>query len=109
LTLDDLRRRFWWLGGGEAGSHLVALANNRVTMEITQHTWSRRTERYERSVEEGLAAMGLRVEWRRAWSAARRRDLDEARTRAEAAGQRFDEEAFVEERARFESEAGQQE
>ena len=109
MTLDDLRRRFWWLGDGPARSHIVALENNRATVEITQHTWNRRTERYERSVEQGFAALGLAVEWRRAWSAALRRELAEARAGTEAAGHAFDEVAFIaamaaEEKVRLERE-----
>jgi hypothetical protein len=61
-------------------------------------------------VEEELAAVGLRVEWRRPWSAALRRDLDAARTKATQGGEPFDEGSFVsvkcvEERERLESEA----
>lgn len=109
MTLDELRKHFWWLGNGEAGSHLVALENNRVTVEITQHTWSLRTGRYERSVERELGALGFKVAWRRAWSTARRRDLEDARMRTDANRQPFDEGAFieamrVEERARLERE-----
>jgi hypothetical protein len=110
LTLDELRQRLWWIGADPGRSHIVALENNRVTIEIIQHTWNGRTERYERSVEEALAAVGFRVEWRRGWSSARRRNLADARTNAAHRGESFDEEAFVaarcvEERERLEHEA----
>ena len=95
MTLDELRRRFWWLGVSRARSHLVALENNRVTVEITHHTWNRRTERYERSVERGFAAFGLSVAWQPRWSAARREEIDEARARAVVRGEAFEEAAFV--------------
>ena len=106
MTLDELRRRFWWVGASRARSHIVALENNRVTVEITHHTWNRRTERYERSVERGFAALGLSVAWQPVWSAARRREIDDARAGAVAAGAAFEEAAFVakmraEERARL--------
>jgi hypothetical protein len=109
LTLDELQRRFWWLGASRARSHIVALENNCVTVEITHHTWNRRTERYERSVERGFAALGLAVAWQRRWSAARRREIDEARARALDVDETFDEAAFVaamrgEERARLDRE-----
>jgi hypothetical protein len=92
VTLEALRRRFWWLGATPTRSFIVGLENDRATVDITQHTWSRRTQHYERSVERQLAALGLSVVWRPRWSEALRRRLDEARA---AAGETFDEVAFV--------------
>jgi hypothetical protein len=109
LTLDELRQRFWWLGASRTQSHIVALENNRVTVEITHHTWNRRTERYERSVERGFGALGLAVAWQRRWSGALQQEIDKARASAAEGGEAFDEAAFIatkpaEERARIERE-----
>lgn len=75
-----------------------------MTVEIIEHTWNRRTARYEESVEKEFAALGLAVVWRRLWSEALRQMIEEARA---AAGASFDENAFVE-RMREEERRGEE-
>jgi hypothetical protein len=112
VTLEGLRRRFWWLGATRNHSYIVGLENDRVTIDITQYTWNRHTQHYEESVERQLRELGLSVAWQRRWSEVLRKQLVEARARAEAAGARFDEVAFVacrqdEETRRVEREEGE--
>jgi hypothetical protein len=96
VTLEALRRQFWWMRATPTRSFIVGLENDRVTVDITQHTWSRRTQHYERSVERQFAELGLGVVWQPRWSESLRRRLDEARAVAAAAGDTLDEAAFVE-------------
>ena len=79
MTLEALRRRFWWLGATPTRSFIAGLENGRATVDITQHTWSRRTQHFERSVERQFAELGLSIAWQPRRSGALRRQLEEAR------------------------------
>jgi hypothetical protein len=103
MTLDELRRHFWWLGPGKPGSHIVALEGTNVTVKVLQTTWNRRrTGAYEEAVARDFAVLGFTVTWVPYWTDDLQGKIDEARASAEKKGQPFDEAAFIEKRRREE-------
>jgi hypothetical protein len=95
VTLDELRKHFWWLGPGKPGSHIVALDGANVIVKVVQATWNRRTGPYEEAVARDFAALGFTVTWVPYWRDDLQAQIDEARNAAEKKGQPFDEIAFV--------------
>lgn len=96
VTLDDLRKRFWWLGPGPAGSYIVALEGDTVTIKVIQCSWNRRTQKYEEAVACDFHALGFKVVWQPFLADKLRGELDRAREVAEKAGVLFDEGKFIE-------------
>ena len=96
MTLDELRKHFWWLGPIKAGSHIIALDGTRVTVKVLQASWNRRTTAYEELVARDFAALGFAVTWVPYWRDNLQAQIDEARTAAKKKGHTFDEDAFIE-------------
>jgi hypothetical protein len=95
VTLDELRRYFWWLGPGKPGSNILSLEGAVVTIKVIQSSWNRRTQQYEAAVARDFAALGLTVSWVPFWSEGLQAQIDEAREEARKKGKPFDEAAFV--------------
>jgi hypothetical protein len=96
VTLDELREKFWWLGPGKPGSHIVAIQGANVTVKVVQATWNRRTGPYEAVVARDFATLGFTVTWVPYWRDDLQAQIDEARNTAEKKGLRFDEQVFIE-------------
>jgi hypothetical protein len=93
VTLEDLRRKFWWLGPSSKDSYIVLLEGDTVTIKVIQCSWNRRTQKYEEAVAGDFHALGLKVKWQPFFSEKLRGEMEKAR---EKAGARFDEGEFVE-------------
>ncbi|HJX51350.1 MAG TPA: hypothetical protein VJ801_01165 [Polyangia bacterium] len=96
VTLDELRKRFWWLGPDPAGSYIVALEGDTVTIKVIQCSWNRRTQKYEEAVACDFHAIGFKVVWQPFLAEKLRTELEKARESAEKAGVLFDEGKFME-------------
>ena len=96
MTLDELRKRFWCLGPDPAGSYIVALEGDTVTIKVIQCSWNRRTQKYEEAVARDFHALGFKVVWQPFLAEKLRGELDRAREIAEKAGGLFDEGKFME-------------
>ena len=93
MTLEDLRKRFWWLGPSPRDSYIVALDGDTVTIKVIQCTWNRRTQKYEDAVARDFQALGLQVKWQPFFSEMLRAMIEKAR---DEAGPTFDEGRFLE-------------
>ena len=102
MTLDELRKHFWWLGPGKAGSHIIALDGAEVTVKVVQASWNRRTTPYEEVMARDFAVLGLTVTWVPYWRDDLQGEIDDAREAARKKGQPFDEAAFIERKRREE-------
>jgi hypothetical protein len=94
VTLDELRKKFWWLGPSVRDSYIVALDGDTVTIKVIQCSWNRRTQKYEEAVARDFEALGLRVEWRPFFSEKLMAEIEKAR---EKLGANFDEGRFLDE------------
>jgi hypothetical protein len=97
VTLEELRRRFWWLGPSLRDSFIVALEGETVTIKVIQCSWNRRTQKYEAAVARDFHALGLQVVWKPFFSEKLRAEIEKAREDALKAKIQFDEDAFLEE------------
>ena len=79
VTLDELRKKFWWLGPSVRDSYIVALDGDTVTIKVIQCSWNRRTQKYEEAVARDFEALGLRVEWRPFFSEKLMAEIEKAR------------------------------
>ena len=102
VTLDELRKRFWWLGPDPAGSYIVALEGDTVTIKVIQCSWNRRTQKYEEAVARDFHALGFKVVWQPFLAEKLRTELEKARESAEKAGVIFDEGKFIEQQRAME-------
>ena len=98
VTLEELRRRFWWLGPSPRDSFIVALNGDTVTVKVIQCTWNRRTQKYEEAVARDFHALGLQVVWKPFFSEKLRAEIEKAREDGLKAKIQFDEDAFLDER-----------
>lgn len=64
MHLQDLRDRFWWLGGH--GEYILSLDNNTATVAVPRHTWNP-IPAYEARTEEFFKALGIRIQWKDAF------------------------------------------
>jgi hypothetical protein len=95
VTLEDLRRQFWWLGPSLRDSYIVALDGDTVTIKVIQCTWNRRTQKYEEAVARDFHALGLQVVWLPFFSEKLRAEIEKAREEAMKAKMQFDEGKFL--------------
>jgi hypothetical protein len=97
VTLEDLRRKFWWLGPSLRDSYIVALDGDTVTIKVIQCSWNRRTQKYEEAVARDFLALGLQVVWKPFFSEKLRAEMEKAREEALKAKISFDEGRFLNE------------
>jgi len=97
VTLEELRRKFWWLGPSLRDSYIVALDGNTVTVKVIQCSWNRRTQKYEEAVARDFHALGLQVRWKPFFSEKVRAEIEKAREEAMRAKIQFDEGKFLDE------------
>lgn len=97
VTLEELRRQFWWLGPSPRDSYIVALDGDTVTIKVIQCNWNRRTQKYEEAVARDFQALGLQVVWKPFFSEKLRAEIEKAREEAMKAKISFDEGKFLDE------------
>ena len=97
VTLEELRRQFWWLGPSPRDSYIVALDGDTVTIKVIQCSWNRRTQKYEEAVARDFHALGLQVVWKPFFSEKLRAEIEKAREDAMKAKVHFDEGKFLDE------------
>ena len=97
VTLEELRRQFWWLGPSPRDSYIVALDGDTVTIKVIQCNWNRRTQKYEEAVARDFQALGLQVVWKPFFSEKLRTEIEKAREEALKAKIQFDEGEFLDE------------
>ena len=97
VTLDELRKKFWWLGPSLRDSYIVALDGDTVTIKVIQCSWNRRTQKYEEAVARDFHALGLQVVWKPFFSEKLRTEIEKAREEAMKAKVQFDEGKFLDE------------
>lgn len=93
MTLEELRKRFWWLGPD--GSYVTALRGDQVTVKVIQTSWVRRTQTYEESVARDFVALGFRVQWEPFFADSLETEIARAKEKAEAVGKTFDRATFI--------------
>lgn len=64
MELQDLRDRFWWLGGH--GEYILSLEGDTATVAVPRHAWNP-IPAYEARTEAFFAALGIRIRWKDAF------------------------------------------
>lgn len=92
MDLDELRKKFWWLGGH--GEHILNLENDTATVAVPRHTWNP-IPAYEARLAAMLGALGIRVQSKDAFLDDLERIIRDRADLLSARGIRMNRERFI--------------
>jgi len=92
MDLDELRKKFWWLGGH--GEHILNLEDDVATVAVPRHTWNP-IPAYEARLAAMFGAAGIKVQSKDAFLAELEKIIRDRADLLHAKGVRMDRERFI--------------